>query len=261
MKKSMMNQTAVIVVVVLVVPSILLLYFSPDILTLIIVALMVTLCAVGVMFSLLPTIRYGAGFREAYHKIEHLRTVQPDQLWGALIQGEKLFQMPEMDDLFYDYKLSVEAETRTGKSPLTDLEDVLNMEFIAVKTWKSVAQQIPNTQTGIGILGTFIGLLTGIGNVGFSSAETVITSVQSLLNGINVAFYTSIVGVIFSILFNVIYKMVWSMTQREMQMFYREYHTYVRQSVEEAEKERQFAFQQEILEYLRDMRERELLNL
>ena len=261
MMKSTMNQTAVAVVAVLFVPSILLLYFSPDVLTLIMVALMATLCAVGFLLALMPIIRYGGGFQEAFNKIEHLRSIQPDQIWSALIQSETLFQVPEMDEVFYDYKLSAEEAKKTGKASLSDLEDILNTEFLAIKSWRSVAQLIPNTQTGIGILGTFVGLLTGIGNIGFSSAETVVTSVQTLLSGINVAFYTSIAGVIFSILFSIVYRTVWSMTQREMQLFYREYHTYVRQSAEDAERERQFAFQQEILEYLRDMRERELLNL
>ena len=166
-----------------------------------------------------------------------------------------------MDDIFYEYKLSVEEERRLQKNEQTDLEDLLSAHYIDLKTWKGVVQQIPNTQTGIGILGTFVGLLTGIGNIGFSSAETVVTSVQSLLSGINVAFYTSIAGVIFSILFNMVYKTVCNMTRREMELFYREFHTYVRRRVDDVEKEQQREFQQEVLDYLRDVRERELLNL
>lgn len=249
------------VLTILFVPGILLMYFSPDVLTLVFVALMVLLCAIGTMFSLLPLIRYGFGFQEAYRKIEHLRSIQPDQIWGALLQGEKLFQIPDMDDIFYEYKLSVEEEKRMQKPEQTDLEELLSVQYIDLKTWKGVVQQIPNTQTGIGILGTFVGLLTGIGNIGFSSAETVVTSVQSLLSGINVAFYTSIAGVIFSILFNMVYKTVCNMTRREMELFYREFHTYVRRRVADAEKEQQQKFQQEVLDYLHDVRERELLNL
>ena len=251
----------VAVMVFLFVPGILLLYFSPDVLTLAFVTVMVLLCAVGTAIALLPLIRYGIGFHEAYQRIEHLRAIQPDALWGALLQSESLFQVPDMDDIFYDYKLTVEEEKREQKVEQLDLEDLLSAQYIDLRTWKGVVQQIPNTQTGIGILGTFVGLLAGIGNIGFSSAETVVTSVQSLLNGINIAFYTSIAGVIFSILFNIVYKTVLNMTRREMELFYREFHTYVRRRVEDAEKERQHSFQKEILDYLHDMRERELLNL
>ena len=261
MTKLTMNQMTAAVIVLLFVPGILLLYFSPDVLTLAFVAIMVLLCVVGTMVALLPLIRYGNGFQEAYQKIEHLRAIQPDQLWGALLQGESLFQVSDMDDIFYDYKLSVEEEKREKKAEQIDLEDLLSAQYIDLKTWKGVVQQIPNTQTGIGILGTFVGLLTGIGNIGFSSAETVVTSVQSLLSGINIAFYTSIAGVIFSILFNIVYKIVLNMTRREMELFYREFHTYVRHRTEVVEKERQYEFQKEVLDYLHDVRERELLNL
>lgn len=261
MTKMTMSQMTVAVMVFLFVPGILLLYFSPDVLTLAFVTVMVLLCAVGTAIALLPLIRYGIGFHEAYQRIEHLRAIQPDALWGALLQSESLFQVPDMDDIFYDYKLTVEEEKREQKVEQLDLEDLLSAQYIDLRTWKGVVQQIPNTQTGIGILGTFVGLLAGIGNIGFSSAETVVTSVQSLLNGINIAFYTSIAGVIFSILFNIVYKTVLNMTRREMELFYREFHTYVRRRVEDAEKERQHSFQKEILDYLHDMRERELLNL
>ena len=84
---------------------------------------------------------------------------------------------------------------------------------------------------------------------------------QSLLSGINIAFYTSIAGVIFSILFNIVYKTILNMVRREMELFYREFHTYVRRRAEDVEKERQHIFQKEVLDYLHDMRERELLNL
>lgn len=261
MTKLTMSQMTVAVMVFLFVPGILLLYFSPDVLTLAFIAVMVLLCAVGTVIALLPLIRYGIGFHEAYQRIEHLRAIQPDELWGALLQSESLFQVPDMDDIFYDYKLTVEKERREQKAEQIDLEDLLSAQYIDLRTWKGVVQQIPNTQTGIGILGTFVGLLAGIGNIGFSSAETVVTSVQSLLSGINIAFYTSIAGVIFSILFNMVYKTILNMARREMELFYREFHTYVRRRAEDVEKEQQHIFQKEILDYLHDMRERELLNL
>ena len=83
MTKLTMSQMTVAVMVFLFVPGILLLYFSPDVLTLAFIAIMVLLCAVGTVIALLPLIRYGIGFHEAYQRIEHLRAVQPDELWGG----------------------------------------------------------------------------------------------------------------------------------------------------------------------------------
>ena len=135
MTKLTMSQMTVAVMVFLFVPGILLLYFSPDVLTLAFIAVMVLLCAVGTVIALLPLIRYGIGFHEAYQRIEHLRAVQPDELWGALLQSESLFQVPDMDDIFYDYKLTVEKERREQKAEQIDLADLLSAQDLDLRPW------------------------------------------------------------------------------------------------------------------------------
>ena len=65
---------------------------------------------------------------------------------------------------------------------------------------------LPNLLTGTGILGTFVGLVAGIwlASKGLASpdAETVKQSLQDLLHGASLAFWTSIAGLITSILFS-----------------------------------------------------------
>jgi len=64
----------------------------------------------------------------------------------------------------------------------------------------------PNYLTGTGILGTFIGLVAGIylAGAGLGSEDTQLLkkSLQDLLSGASLAFWTSIVGIICSILFS-----------------------------------------------------------
>ena len=66
-------------------------------------------------------------------------------------------------------------------------------------------QSVPNLLTGLGILGTFIGLAFGVGAAsdGLSSSTPVeiTSSLQKLLKGASLAFLTSIVGIAGSILF------------------------------------------------------------
>ena len=61
---------------------------------------------------------------------------------------------------------------------------------------------MPNILVGIGVLGTFIGLVSGIGGFDTESAEGVRQSITELLAGMSTAFYTSIFGMLGSILFN-----------------------------------------------------------
>ncbi len=68
-----------------------------------------------------------------------------------------------------------------------------------------LSRSIPNLLTGIGILGTFIGLAAGVGAAqsGLSSGipDAITESLQQLLRGASLAFLTSIVGIGCSIIF------------------------------------------------------------
>lgn len=64
---------------------------------------------------------------------------------------------------------------------------------------------VPNILTGMGILGTFIGLAVGVGSAssGLSSSvpSEIIASMHELLEGASLAFYSSIAGIFLSIIF------------------------------------------------------------
>lgn len=64
---------------------------------------------------------------------------------------------------------------------------------------------VPNVLTGLGLLGTFVGLVAGIwlaqGGLASSRTEEMVSSLKSLLGGAATAFWTSIVGLCFSICF------------------------------------------------------------
>ena len=66
-------------------------------------------------------------------------------------------------------------------------------------------QAVPNLLTGMGILGTFLGLAGGVGSAssGLSSSNPgeITAALQQLLGGASLAFWTSIVGIVCSILF------------------------------------------------------------
>ncbi|MDE0626997.1 MAG: hypothetical protein OXH99_11415 [Bryobacterales bacterium] len=69
----------------------------------------------------------------------------------------------------------------------------------------SFYQSVPNLLTGLGILGTFVGLAFGVGaaSSGISSGDpsAITASLQELLDGASLAFLTSIFGISSSILF------------------------------------------------------------
>ena len=80
-----------------------------------------------------------------------------------------------------------------------DVANFINENIISGIIHREITDQIGNAMTGLGILGTFIGLTMGLET--FNSQDA-INSTPELLNGIKVAFYTAIFGVVGSIIYN-----------------------------------------------------------
>ena len=91
----------------------------------------------------------------------------------------------------------------------SDVSQYLNdATVIFPRISSSFYQSMPNLLTGTGILGTFIGLAGGVGaaSAGLSSGNPgeITASLQRLLDGASLAFWTSIVGISCSMLFVIV---------------------------------------------------------
>lgn len=69
---------------------------------------------------------------------------------------------------------------------------------------------ISGTLTGLGILGTFLGLSMGLGAFSGDDIFTITDNVGALLSGMKVAFHTSVYGIFFSLVFNIAYRSIMS---------------------------------------------------
>jgi ABC-type transporter Mla subunit MlaD len=59
---------------------------------------------------------------------------------------------------------------------------------------------VPSLMTGLGLLGTFIGLVMGISALDLTGAENLMTGIRALLGGTKVAFSTSLTGIFLALL-------------------------------------------------------------
>ena len=87
-----------------------------------------------------------------------------------------------------------------------DISDFLNYENVSVYIKKNTADNIASSMTGVGILGTFVGLAFGLQNFNASDSEAMAESIVPLIDGIKTAFYTSIYGVVMSLVLNFMFK-------------------------------------------------------
>lgn len=226
-----------------------LIYFVPDLLSFSILTIMLLIIIWGYWFGILRTVLFFKGFRFAQQTISNAQNVQADTVWLVIQQSDTLFGQKDLDQLFSVYQRKINEQERQGQI-LSDIEEYINEDSLALRSWQGIVHQIPGTLTALGLLGTFVGLILGISYISFSSVEATITSIELLLNGIRTAFYTSIAGVILSILFNMLFRFTWNTMLRELGMFCEAFHQAALPTAEEQMRARNLQDAQEVLKRL-----------
>ena len=146
-----------------------------------------------------------------------LTVVQVDGSDGALAQRldavrDDLQEIPHFGDLWSAYvthNVAVDADGqvwRLGPSEAVFDPETIIPRFVHTQLFSA----IPGILTGLGLLGTFLGLAGGLAlaREGLTSQNLMdmVSSLRALLGGASTAFYTSIVGLVCSIAFNGIYR-------------------------------------------------------
>lgn len=108
-----------------------------------------------------------------------------------------------------------------------DIEEYISEEEIDLHIHKKLLEMVPDILTSLGILGTFVGLVWGLKNFEPSNYEAMTTSVASLVEGIKVAFLTSIYGISLSIIYTIGIKSEYSGMTEKLQAFLEKFHAFV----------------------------------
>ncbi|MDD6422130.1 MAG: EAL domain-containing protein [Intestinibaculum porci] len=215
-----------------------LLFNAPDLLSGLFVVLMLVIIFAGLFFGIRPLLKIIRGLDKGEQSITRVAESDSETPWQSVNGLLGFFENRYLDDTFDEYKKKVNAQRSLGQM-MSDIEDYINEDGISLVCWHNVVGLIPGTLTGLGILGTFIGLIIGINNLSFDDTTTALASVKTLLEGINVAFYTSISGLILSLIFNLAYRLIRNVFIRQLGLFTEDFHKYIIPSVEEQERYRQ----------------------
>lgn len=227
-----MKKLAYLLPVIILLSGVVLTIFSPDALTMAFLGVMCLVCLFGIILGMFPMIAFINGFQTGHLSMQKARSVQTRTAWMAASEIKPFFDQKILDQIFEDYKDKVRTQQDKGQV-ISDIDEYINEEILGYRSWQGVVGHIHETLTGLGILGTFIGLLIGLQEIGFSSVESALSSVETILGGINVAFYTSISGVVLSILFNLSFNLLRNILNREIGIFTDTFHKYMIPATEE----------------------------
>ena len=141
---------------------------------------------------------------------------------------EDLFRDKILREQFLDYcheqKRIASAEKAYYRC---DIGEYINGDLTDGVIHRNLLNQVAGAMTGLGILGTFIGLSLGLQSFDTGSTAAITGSISPLMNGIKVAFHTSIYGMIFSLVFNYVYKRKLDDADRAVEQFLSAYRKYV----------------------------------
>lgn len=150
-------------------------------------------------------------------------------LWDVYYsdKNDALFSVDILNEKYYAYIHEMKRLKKESDDFKCDISGYISKELIDANIKKYIWSLIPGTLTGLGILGTFIGLSFGLKSFNTGNAEEIEKSIAPLMAGIKVAFHTSIYGMVLSLFFNFIYKGQLDEVYRALEDFWECYECYV----------------------------------
>ena len=146
--------------------------------------------------------------RAASEKIKSDAMNAHSYLWEPYqTSNVKLFKNETLNQLFTDFIFELNREDDAENAYYRpSIDDYINEDLVDTVMHRNELNQVPGMLTGLGILGTFIGLSIGLEHFNTGTTAQMTNSIEPLMKGIKVAFHTSIFGMVFSLTFNSIYK-------------------------------------------------------
>lgn len=143
-------------------------------------------------------------------------------------EKEELFREEVLREEFKAYRYEMDRILHSESAYYKcDIEDYINYDLIDSVIRRNRMNQVAGVMTGLGILGTFIGLSLGLQSFNTGSTAELTNSIDPLMAGIKVAFHTSIYGMVFSLVFNWVYKRLLDDADSTVRNFIAAYKKYV----------------------------------
>lgn len=169
---------------------------------------------VGIIFLIADTKCFGpmnaiiADLNQASDTIRRDAMNTHSYLWEPYNSSKtEIFRTEKMTEVFRDFLFDINRDEDAANSYYkTNIDEYINDDIVDVTMHRNELNQVAGMLTGLGILGTFIGLSLGLQSFNTGTTAQMTESIEPLMNGIKVAFHTSIYGMVFSLVFNTIYK-------------------------------------------------------
>lgn len=190
--------------------------------------IMAALYLAGMFGGMFRMDNLAAALKRASEEIASIFKIPGKTSVDNLVHLQGIFENRYLDERLEDFTDSI-TKRQEG---IGDVEEYINEEEVDLHIHKRLLEMVPDILTSLGILGTFVGLVWGLKNFEPSNYEAMTSSVSSLVEGIKVAFLTSIYGIALSIVYSVGMKSEYASLTEQIQAFLDRFHSFVMPSAE-----------------------------
>lgn len=183
------------------------------------------LLIIGILF-VISAVSFGRLNRSTKELVEWTEKMQQQyaeegkNIWRMFLHEDEVFVNKELNQAFDKYRDRINGyRTKNGYNNTCELEEYINEDVLDKISKNYFNSGISGTLTGLGILGTFIGLSLGLGSFHGEDIYTISDNVGPLLSGMKVAFHTSVYGIFFSLVFNVAYRSIMADAYEKLEVF------------------------------------------
>ncbi len=137
----------------------------------------------------------------------------------------ELFHTDVLQKNFVFYRENYQNTLKTNNAaPYVDITDYYNETYLDEIAHTGICDLISGTMTGLGVLGTFFGLVIGISGFDTGTTDAITSSITGLLGGMGTAFWTSIIGVLLSLAFSYAHKISYNGANESLEDFVTAFH-------------------------------------
>ncbi|MBS6395661.1 MAG: MotA/TolQ/ExbB proton channel family protein [Clostridiales bacterium] len=165
---------------------------------------------------------------EAAYQMRNRYDAVRKNLWQEYRQKENPFSSPVLNEQFAKYQKRIASHT-TPKGVITatcPIEEYINEDLLDQVGRTFFNSAISGAMTGLGILGTFLGLSMGMSSFSGNDIFTISDNIAPLLDGMKVAFHTSVYGIFFSLVFTFVYRSLMADAYEKLSDFISAFHEY-----------------------------------
>lgn len=176
--------------------------FAANVTDFLIYAAIALVMLIGIAKCVLPVNRSARRLRRGIHLLE---TAGGE---GRPVWQDVLFLGKEVQGPWRRFLVNAEQLDQRGLN--CNVEDYINDDTVIYSVGhEQLAEVVPSLLTSLGILGTFIGLMRGLGGLDVSDAAKTMDSIPQMIGGMTFAFMTSIAGISCSLVFNMLNRMAY----------------------------------------------------